>query len=416
MGIEGEGDIEGNRHRFGTMCKICEHCFALKWVGEPNAFCYINSQVVLAQLEPTPDALYELFTTNNLLTNQPFVEKSRVYNSAFAFTSVRTKYDEKLANANEGVYTYRINGTLHHSIENLFLATTKEPGFAQVYFYDSSLEKQTEQRLKNFHEYNLDPTMLNFIQNELYEINPFVKIFKQAKNEFDNKNLKDLSIVFYNTHRKDMRQYNKSTAKEVATIILDEGYKQKRREILIRSKAGGIWNISEIHGAYDPLQYPLLFPYSEHGWNDKIVRKGEDLLPDNNSDDSDDNNDDDEIMFESLSKNLERTESFASSTEGMAMEIENLLLRSDSDMSIISTASRPDKRKAKEIEKEKEKLKEKEKSKKRKIKDIKGKSKAIEETKETIEVESDNKDKSESDNDNDGDGDDGDNNLETSQS
>ena len=257
--------------------------------------------------------------------------------------------------------------------------------------------------------------MLNSIQNELYEINPFVKTFKQAKDEFDDKNLQNLSIVFYNTHRKDMRQYNKPTAEEVAAIILDEGYKQKRREILIRSKAGGIWNISEIHGAYDPLQYPLLFPYSEHGWNDKIVKKAEDLLPDNDSDDSDDNDDDDEIMFESSSKNLERTESFASSTEGMAMEIENLLLRSDSDMSIISTASRPDKRKAKEIEKEKEKLKEKEKSKKRKIKDINRKSKAIEETEETIEVESDNEDKSDDDDNDDGDND-GDDNLKSSQS
>ena len=195
--------------------------------------------------------------------------------------------------------------------------------------------------------------MLNSIQNELYKINPFVKTFKQAKDEFDDKNLQNLSIVFYNTHRKDMRQYNKSIAEEVAAITVDNDYMQKKREILLKSKQGEIQNITEIHGAYDPLQYPLLFPYGEHGWNDKIVRKGEDPLPDNDFDDSDNNDDDDEIMFESSSKNLERTESFASNTEGMAIEIENLLLRSDSDMSIISTASRPDKRKAKEIEKEK---------------------------------------------------------------
>jgi len=34
-------------------------------------------------------------------------------------------------------------------------------------------------------------------------------------------------------------------------------------------------HISELHGAYDPLQYPLLFPHGEFGWTDDILRANE---------------------------------------------------------------------------------------------------------------------------------------------
>ena len=36
---------------------------------------------------------------------------------------------------------------------------------------------------------------------------------------------------------------------------------------MIRRQGGQIRHISEIHPAYDPLQYPLLFPRGEDGWN-----------------------------------------------------------------------------------------------------------------------------------------------------
>ena len=38
------------------------------------------------------------------------------------------------------------------------------------------------------------------------------------------------------------------------------------RDIVLRFRSGPLHRISDLHPAYAPLQYPLLFPYGENGW------------------------------------------------------------------------------------------------------------------------------------------------------
>jgi hypothetical protein len=45
------------------------------------------------------------------------------------------------------------------------------------------------------------------------------------------------------------------------------------RDILIKRLDNTFKRISELHGAYDPLQYPLLFPNGEYGWHRGILKK-----------------------------------------------------------------------------------------------------------------------------------------------
>ncbi|CAG8648188.1 3926_t:CDS:2 [Dentiscutata erythropus] len=60
----------------------------------------------------------------------------------------------------------------------------------------------------------------------------------------------------------DIRRYNWSTADEIAVLLIDNntdsGY-----DIFLCTTQGQLQRISECHAAYDPLQYPLLFPYSQ---------------------------------------------------------------------------------------------------------------------------------------------------------
>jgi len=39
-----------------------------------------------------------------------------------------------------------------------------------------------------------------------------------------------------------------------------------KRDIIIKNRSSGLHSISELHLAYLPLQYPLLFPYGEDGF------------------------------------------------------------------------------------------------------------------------------------------------------
>ena len=70
-----------------------------------------------------------------------------------------------------------------------------------------------------------------------------------------------IKLHIHNTHGKDMRQYNQPTASEVAAIILDDNESPKNRDVIVKRKQGALVHMSELHGTYDPLQYPLLFPY-----------------------------------------------------------------------------------------------------------------------------------------------------------
>ena len=115
--------------------------------------------------------------------------------------------------------------------------------------------------------------MLRELQDELHEINPFIHTFMSAGDQAkDNANISDMNLFIHNTHSKDMRQYNKLTASEIAVIIFDYDYVPELRDIIIKTHEEQLQHIFELHDTYDPLQYPLLFPYGEYGWHDNILR------------------------------------------------------------------------------------------------------------------------------------------------
>jgi len=200
---------------------------------------------------------------------------------------------------------------------------------------------------------NLMPTlnenMIQAIQNELYEINPFVNVFYQTGFEADN--YPDLTLTIHSTHGKDMRQYNQPTVPEIAAIIL-ENYENtviQKRDILLKTHTGKLQKISELHGAYDPLQYPLLFPYGEYGWHDNILRANEIITISDNEQSDDEFEEFDNEEFDPNQISIYQATSIAEST-GATEAFENLLVRSASSMSTGSNI----KRKKTEIEVSKE--------------------------------------------------------------
>ena len=104
-----EGDnIENNRYRFKRMHIICEHFHALKWKNKTKGFYYLNGQIVLASLFPASPNLYKLLIAKDSDLNKPYINNIRAYNQVLAFISLRADVDKNLANAKEGVYTFRI--------------------------------------------------------------------------------------------------------------------------------------------------------------------------------------------------------------------------------------------------------------------------------------------------------------------
>src|ERR1051325_7450667 len=124
----------------------------------------------------------------------------------------------------------------------------------------------------------LNLEMLIKLQEGLENNNPFVYRFIEIGStlkeyrEIHNDET-DYYLKIHNTHGKDMRIYNAPQAQEIAVLIDDNELNfSNKRDIIVRQYDRILRRISELHGAYDPLQYPLLFPYREYGWHDGIFR------------------------------------------------------------------------------------------------------------------------------------------------
>ena len=79
----------------------------------------------------------------------------------------------------------------------------QKPTFPQIYFYDTDLDNQLQRWSSIFPNLNVD--MLKALQDELHEINPFVKSFTDAGNRAKNEaDISDMRLIIHNTHSKNM--------------------------------------------------------------------------------------------------------------------------------------------------------------------------------------------------------------------
>ena len=101
----------------------------------------------------------------------------------------------------------------------------------------------------------------------LDQCNPHVKAFRSARDRFDVEGSTGYRMRLIESRQSDGRTHNLPTANEVAALIPgDFVLNMETRDIVLESTSGKLQRISELHPAYLPLQYPLLFPYGEDGF------------------------------------------------------------------------------------------------------------------------------------------------------
>lgn len=105
-----------------------------------------------------------------------------------------------------GVYTYKISGTIYHTIGSLLPIEDRLSEFAQIYFYDT-LEEQLQSRLDIIT--NMNSEMLSKLQFIIHSINPFVSMFKQSL-EFRRENgIQEITLpLICDSDNNDIRKYN----------------------------------------------------------------------------------------------------------------------------------------------------------------------------------------------------------------
>jgi hypothetical protein len=97
--------------------------------------------------------------------------------------------------------------------------------------------------------------------------NPLVKAFRHARDLLEKHNGVDISIRIIGATKGDRIQYEMPHSEELAILIVGEAsLEQYKRDIIVSTKQKGLQRISIFHPTYMALQYPLLFPYGERGF------------------------------------------------------------------------------------------------------------------------------------------------------
>ncbi len=147
-----------------------------------------------------------------------------------AFTSLGAKVDESVTRGPK-LYSFRIQGEFYHKIGSLCLAEGQCPQFAQLYIHDMKCEHQNRHAVMP----SLDPTTLDRLLTMMYNINPYVEVFKMARDMMVTEGAPmNLKLRFIASRTKDARRYNVPMANEVAALMVGDGSEVvDRRDVVL---------------------------------------------------------------------------------------------------------------------------------------------------------------------------------------
>ena len=220
------------RHELKPRDQECEHCGAKHWKEDRTislssktkygfSSCCANGKVKIPPSDPLDPLLIRL------LDDSHFMSKIRFYNAAFSFVSFNANSDQLLSKGN--VYTYRVQGMIHHRIGPLTQDNDDyKKQCAQIYILDG---EQQEELRKNYSP-DLNTIVLKNLRLMLeFDCkNPFVNKFKTAASLYKSNPSLDLKISIITDKSVDRRIYNKPTATEIAVLIPSMGERGEATE------------------------------------------------------------------------------------------------------------------------------------------------------------------------------------------
>jgi hypothetical protein len=202
--------------------------------NNPQFFlCCENGEVLLPSLPATSQQL-EVLLTGKDSNVVKFQDQICMYNSVLAFISLGAKVDELITRGIKP-YSFRIQGEFYHKIGSLCPAEEQRPQFAQLYIHDTKCEHQNRHAVMP----SLDPRMLDRLLTMMYNINPYVEVFKMARDMMAPEGAPmNLKLRLITSRTKDAHQYSVPTANEIATLMVGDGSEAvARRDIVIAQQA-----------------------------------------------------------------------------------------------------------------------------------------------------------------------------------
>jgi hypothetical protein len=101
--------------------------------------------------------------------------------------------------------------------------------------------------------------------------NKLVQSFRMVRDYIQSNQNASVSLRLFRGRVQDPRTYNVPDVDEIAALIVgDIGDGEDGRDIVVHARDGYMQRLHETHAKYIPLQYPLLFPFGEDQYQEKI--------------------------------------------------------------------------------------------------------------------------------------------------
>ncbi|KAL5158793.1 hypothetical protein HKD37_15G043187 [Glycine soja] len=146
------------------------------------------------------------------------------------------------------------------------------PHCKAMMWYDEKINKDKQTNKPRMHDM-LDEQIIIAIKDMLVHHNHYAQKFRMARNKLHSTAVPDLKMKLISQRQTDGRLYNLPTTTEVAALIVSDEHLADKRDIILEKQSGLLKRIHELHPAYLPLQYPLLYPKGEDGYRLNIPHK-----------------------------------------------------------------------------------------------------------------------------------------------
>lgn len=188
-----------------------------------------------------------------------------MFESIFAFKFFLFFLQQQYYNFNK-ILTKLIKGQIYHRIGSLQPHPEKQPAFLQIYFMGSDVA-QTNRRLELIsNRTSAHRDIVTGLQTMLHSNNNYIRSFKTAI-ELGKDITGDYKVIIRADKRPSNQhpgRFNEPQVDEVAILMVGEG---GPRDIVLHSRDAPLKIVQDIHRSYDALQYPLLFPRGEDGYD-----------------------------------------------------------------------------------------------------------------------------------------------------
>ena len=113
--------------------------------------------------------------------------------------------------------------------------------------------------------------MIEKLKSIIDKHNVLAQSFRRVRDLIHDDDRSDFGLRLFRHRCKDPRVYNTPIADEVATFIVgDLSTLDVGRDIIVKKVCGQLTRLHETHTFFIPLQYPLIFPYGEDGYQEDI--------------------------------------------------------------------------------------------------------------------------------------------------